>query len=315
MSATLWRMQRRLLIGGIAATLALAACTPAPDVVTSSPAVTASGTATEPIAPLEPGVYAIECGADEHLPTSVRVLGPDHYRVGGWNHVNGVGSFENVALESREYAISAKNYLEDPSCDGAKTLQVVLAKKTYDWDKQHANGLESQFPGEELTFGQVESIVLELRIDMSRSVLPQAADYEERYGDLLTPEQLAELDGGKVNLELTLFGSGATADQPFMNAGTIIEVDPGQFGDGWIRVKVPREELTFYTEKNYERTPVGEDEHQDLLVKGLRINPETSSGNEVRVYVGDAFDPQGKPELFKEMALSFYVIEVERSAP
>ena len=79
--------------------------------------------------------------------------------------------------------------------------------------------------------------------------------------------------------------------------------------------KVPREDLTFYTEANYERTEVGSDQHQDLLVQGLRINPETSSGNEVRVYVGDDFDVKAKPELFKEMALAFHTIEVERAAP
>ena len=311
-------MHRRVGIlataGAAAGALVLAACSASPSPISPSPSASRVPSPVETVATLPSGVSGIECGADQHSPDALAVLSPDMYRVGGWNHVNGVGSFETVALEAREYAINAKNYQPDATCGGVNTLQVVLAKKTYDWDKQHANGLESQFPGEDLTFGEVEAIVLDLRIDMSRSVLPQAADYEERYGDLLTPEQLAELDGGKVNLELTLFGAGATADQPFMNAGTIIEIDPAQFGNGWLRVKIPREELTFYTEKSYERTEVGPDQHQDLLVQGLRINPETSSGNEVRVYVGDAFDPQGKPELFKEMALAFHTIEVERSA-
>lgn len=307
-------MHPRIVILGLAGALALTGCTASSDGLSPSlPASSGAPSPTESVAPLASGVYAIECGADVHSPSAVAVLSPDVYRVGGWNHVNGVGSFETVALEPRDYAISANNYQPDATCGGAKTLSVVLAKKTYDWDRQHANGLESQFAGEGLTFGDVEAVVLELRFDASRSVLPQATDYQERYGDLLTPEQLAELDGGKVNLELTLFGSGATAEQPFMNAGTIIEVAPAQFGDGWVRVKISRDELTFYTEKSYERTDVGAHQHQDLLVQGLRINPETSSGNEVRVYLGDAFDVKAKPELFKEMALSFHVIEVERA--
>ena len=307
-------MHPRIVILGLVGVLALAGCTAASDAVSPSPsASSAAPSPGESVAPLASGVYAIECGVDARPASAVTVLSPDVYRVGGWNHVNGVGSFETVALEPRDYAISANNYQPDATCGGDKTLSVVLAKKTYDWDRQHANGLESQFAGEELTFGDVESVVLELRIDTSRSVLPQPGDYQERYGDLLTAEQLAELDGGKINLELTLFGSGSTPDQPFMNAGTMIEVDPVQFGDGWVRVKIPRGQLTFYTEKSYERTEVGADQHQDLLVQGLRINPETSSGNEVRVYVGDAFDVKAKPELFKEMALSFHIIEVERA--
>lgn len=299
-------MHRGTAALGLISLLALTACSPS-----LAPSPSASSPGAAPFEPLAVGTYAIECGSDAHDPTAVVALSPDVYRVGGWNHVNGVGSFETVALDSADYAVSAKQYLPDATCDGDSTLDVVLAKKTYDWDKQHANGIESQFPGEELTFGEVGAIVLDVRLDPTRSVLPTAAQYAAAYGDLLTPEQLEELDGGKVNLELTLFGAN-TADEPFMNAGVIIEIDPAEHGEGWLRVKVPRESLTFYTEDNYKRTEVGADEHQELLVQGLRVNPETSSGNEVRVYVGDSFDPQAKPELFKEMGIAFHTIEVER---
>lgn len=285
--------------------IALGAC--------SSPSDPPSVSAAPIFTPLAEGTYAIECGADEHDPDALELLSADAYRVGGWNHVNGVGAFETVALESGDYAVSAQQYLPDATCGGEKTLNLVLAKKTYDWDKQHANGIESEFAGDELTFADVEAVVLDIRLDSSRSVLPTAAEYETAYGDLLTPAQLAELDGGHVNLELTLFGQGNTAEHPFLNAGVMLDIDPAEFADGWLRVRVPRDELSFYTEKSYERTPVGADEYQDLLVQGLRINPETSSGNEVRVYVGDAFDPQAKDELFKEMGIAFHTIEIERS--
>jgi hypothetical protein len=51
------------------------------------------------------------------------------------------------------------------------------------------------------------------------------------------------------------------------------------------------------------------------VVQGLRINPETSEGATVRRLVterGDEFDPQAKPELFKEMAMTISLIEVGR---
>jgi len=114
-------------------------------------------------------------------------------------------------------------------------------------------------------------------------------------------------------MELTLFGEGATADQPFMNAGLIIAVDPEQASQGWVRVQIPREQLTFYTEENYERTPVTDSDWQELTVQGLRINPETANGLTVRHFVLDNFDATAKPELFKEMAITFAVIEVGRS--
>ena len=262
------------------------------------------------------GVTAVECDlTDQSRPASqaVTVLGDPTWRVGGWSHVTGVGSFVTVKLDVGDYRITAENWLTDASCGGAKTLDTVLLKKTYDWNQQHSNGMEAAFVTEGLTFGDVSDLVLVLRFDAARSHLPTADELAVAYGDLLSSDQLAELDGGAINLELTLFGEGATADQPFMNAGLIVEIDPATASEGWVRVQVPREDLVFYTEDNYVRTEVGADAFQDLLVEGLRINPETRNGKVVRHYVGDAFDTTAKPELFKEMALTFALIEVGRA--
>ena len=248
-------------------------------------------------------------------PEAITLLGPDDYRVGGWSHISGVGAFESVARAVGDYRIEPENYIADDSCAGHKTLDAILVKKTHDWDRQHANGIETQFPTEGLTFGDVTDITLELRLRPEDSAIPSPAALAAAYGDLLSESELAAFDSGHVNLELTLFGAGATADAPFMNAGIIIDVDPAEFGEGWVRVMVPRDQLTFYTEDNYVRTEVGADEHQDLRVQGLRINPETASGSTVRSYVGDAFDGQSRPEFFKEMAITFALIEVGRVAP
>lgn len=244
---------------------------------------------------------------------AVTILGDPTWRVGGWNHVTGVGSFETVRLGIGDYRISAENWIADPNCAGSKTLETVLLKKTYDWNQQHSNGMEAAFVTEGLTFGDVTDIALVVHFDPTRSHLPDAAELGAAYGDMLRPEQLAELDNGMINLELTLFGEGATAEQPFMNAGLIVEIDPALASAGWVRVQVPREALVFYTEDNYVRTEVGADAFRDLVVEGLRINPETSSGLVVRHFLGEAFDPAAKPELFKEMALTFALIEVGRA--
>lgn len=262
------------------------------------------------------GVTPVECELASQAgraDSTVTVLGDPTWRVGGWSHVNGVGSFATVAQPVGAYRISAANWLPDASCGGAKTLVTVLAKKTYDWDRQHANGMESSFPTEDVTFGEVEDIVLVLRFDPARSHLPSSEEISAAYGDLLPAEQLAELDSGEVNLELTLFGEGATPESPFMNAGALVAIDPALASEGWVRVQVPRADLSFYTEDNYERTEVGSDEWQELRIQGLRINPETGSGKTVRNYLLDRFDVHAKPELFKEMALTFALIEIGRS--
>ena len=291
----------------------LAACSGPPAEPNGSATVPTSQAATAS-AVFSDGVTSVTCDLSTQAdPDAIAVLADPEWRVGGWNHVNGVGSFATTKLEVGDYAISAENWLADPTCAGAKTLATVLAKKTYDWDQQHANGIESQFPTEHLTFGDVTDLVLVLRFDLERSHLPDAGELDAAYGDLLTEAELASFDSGQINMELTLFGEGATADQPFMNAGLIIEVDPDQAAQGWVRVQIPRWQLSFYTEENYERTEVTASEWQDLTVQGLRINPETSSGMTVRNYLLDDFDVTAKPELFKEMAVTFALIEVGRS--
>lgn len=289
----------------------------APSILTPSAQASASAvaSATPPMPSFPDGVTSVECDLATHArgaDAAVTVLGDPTWRLGGWSHVTGVGSFASVAHPVATYRITAEHWTPDASCGGAKTLATVLVKKTYTWDQQHANGMEASFPTERMAFGDVTDIVLLLRLDPELTRIPTAEDLAAAYGDLLTPEELAQLDAGQVNLELTLFGEGATAEHPFMNAGTIISVDPAQAAAGWVRIQIPREQLTFYTEADYVRTEVGPGAWQDLLVQGLRINPETAQGATVRRLRPDDFDVHAKSEMFKEMALTFALIEVGR---
>lgn len=304
---------------------ALAACSegspdPAPATSAASPSPTASSTdeAAAASAAPEPGVYAIECDPAGHVRTdAVTILGPDDYRVGGWNHINGVGSFSGALLEPRDYAISAENYVEQPDCGGQRALETVMVKKTYDWDRQHANGIEATFPAEQLTFGSFTDIVLEVRVDGESTAIPSADDLAATYGDLLDPDQLSALDAQQINLELTLFGDGADAGAQTMNAGTIVSIDPDESAGGWVRVAVPRDDLSFYTETDYVRTDLAPDEHGALQIDGLRINPETAEGATVRrlqTEAGDEFEVTAAPETLKEMGLTFALIQVGHDA-
>jgi hypothetical protein len=297
---------RLVLVAVTASALLLAGCSGAVSETSSSPS---ASSAPEPS--FEPGVYAIECNsAASARASAVQLLGPNVYAMGGWSHLTGVGQFANAALSVGDYRITSDNYVPDPTCADHKTLSVVLVKKTWDWDRNHANGMESAFPQEHVTFGDVTDITLEMRLVAERTSIPSADALAASYGDVLTAGQLAQLDNQMVNLEVILFGQGATADRPFMNASAAVSVDPTEFADGWVRVKIPREDFEWYTEDNYVRTPVDADEHQGLAVQGLRINPETSSGLTARHFMGDNFDPSARAELFKEMGLAFALIGV-----
>ncbi len=270
----------------------------------------ASGTSAAP----QGGVDRITCDPAANArpdDAAVRLLGAGAYTIGGWNHASTAS--DGLALPATRYRISGDYFQPDETCGGERTLDLVLVKRLVDWYDQHVNGVESTFRGEELRFGDVTDITLELRLRPEHTALPAPDDVAAGLAGVLTPEQLAELDSGLISLGLTLFGEGASGERPFLNAGTIIELDPATWGDDWVRVRVPFEDLEVYTEENYERTPVELTDYADLLVAGLRINPESAHGNTVRHYVLDEFVPGEIPEIFKEMGVAFSLVEIGRS--
>ncbi|NLF03517.1 MAG: hypothetical protein GX593_00630 [Actinomycetales bacterium] len=267
-------------------------------------------------ATLEAGVSKVDCDPVGHARAdadAVRLLGANKFTIGGWNHASTASA--GLALPATRYRVSGDYYQPDPTCDGERTLDLVLVKRLVDWYDQHVNGVESTFLGEEVTFGQLTDLTLELRLRPEHTVLPTPQDVAAGLGDVLTSEQLTSLDKGLVNLELTLFGEGQRGDRPYVGASTIIELDPAELGEDWVQVRVPVDELDFYTEVTYDRTPAELDEYADLLVAGLRINPESADGTTARHHLLDDFVPGQIPEIFKEMGIAFSLIEVGRAAP
>lgn len=242
-------------------------------------------------------------------------LGGETYAITGWSHASSKET--SLALEPAAYGPRRDAWVPDASCGGQSSLEVVLVKRLVDWDKQHMQGIEAQLPRKQVRFSDVTDITLELRLRPELSVLPSPAELAEHFKDVLTPEQVTELDQGKVNLELTLFGEGLTQDHPFLNAGTIIEIDPSRWegpADGWVRVTVPIASLEGYTEVAYQRTPADLADYPELFVKGLRINPESASGKVLRHFQLEDFEVGATPELFKEIGLSIALIELGHSA-
>lgn len=272
-------------------------------------AVGACSAPHEPGAGLEPGVHAIECAPGLAREDAITLLSADHYGVGGWSHVNGIGSFESVRQPVSAYRITAENYVADDTCGQAKTWSVVLAKKTGDWDRNHANGMEAAMPQRDILFSHVQDITMVVKVSSEGTYLPSAEELIEAYGPWLSREQVEQIDDGTVVVEAILFGD--STEPPYVNASTLITV-PADLMDQWVRVHVPREQWTFYAEENYVRTEISAEDYPDHRVAGLRLNPETSSTQVARHLIGDSFDAAAVPEVFKEVAWTFALIEVGR---
>ena len=257
-------------------------------------------------------ITEIQCGAAETSATNrLTLFDSQTNRLYGWNHIiDGAKEFDGLQLAAADYKVSAANGQIDPACANNTVFQVILVKKYADWDRQHLNGIEPQFLYEGITFGQVESIVLDLKIDSQMSSLLTSPELETFYGEYLTQEQLAEWDTGKVNLGITLFEKGFDNQSTPSFTGTIIvEIDPKQYADQWVRITIPAENLTYFEEMNYSPTPANLADFANNTILGLRINPETKNGLVIRSYLQDEFDDT-VPEHFKEIALTIAKVDI-----
>jgi hypothetical protein len=260
--------------------------------------------------------YTIEkiqdCGTQEaNNQAKLTLFDHQNNRLYGWSHImDGPKEFDGLKLTAADYKVSAANSQTDPTCNNNTIFQTVLVKKYADWDRQHLNGIEPQFLYEGITFGQVESIVLELKVNSAASSFLTSAELKTLYGGYLTDEQLAAWDTGKVNLGITLFEKGFdNQSTPSFTGAIIIEIDPEKYADQWLRLTIPAANLTYFEEMNYAPTPANLDDFAGNTILGLRINPETKNGSVIRSYLQDDFDDT-VPENFKEMALSFAKVEI-----
>ncbi len=127
----------------------------------------------------------------------------------GWSHVKNSAEFKGLHLPVDNYGIAATNSQPDKSCQGANTYQAVLVKKYADWDRQHSNGIEPQFLSEKITFGKVDSIVFEVKVNSAKTFIPDPAKIKALYGSYIkSDEELNAWDAGKVNFAITLFEQG-----------------------------------------------------------------------------------------------------------
>ncbi len=299
--------------------LSAVACSPSAESPTSTPMPNPTETTAPTPTPDVPAGISIQRLDDcQHVSLSAEtnpiiLYDADHNALDGWSHITSTsGEFAGLQQPREAYTIGSANRAPDPTCGDQPTYQVVLVKKLADWDRQHANGLEPRLPNGELTFGEVDSLILDLKVDSDRTYLPTPAALAVAFGEQLTQAQLAEWESGQVNLGLTLlepgFNNQAVASY---NLGTIVAIDPAQYADQWIRVTISAEALDAYLEENYARTDVDSAEIANHDVIGLRINPETQNGSVLRSYVQDAFDP-ATPEQFKEMGLSLRTVAITR---
>ncbi|WP_039911833.1 hypothetical protein [Cellvibrio mixtus] len=222
----------------------------------------------------------------------------------GWNHATNGSTTEWVNLKNtpNTYNFSTSAAVND-SCNGVDTINVVLVKKVADWDRQHSNGFERSIISYGYKFGDIENLVLDLKINSAKTTIPSVDSLKTTYASYVNAATVDGLDSGKVNLGITLHDGGN------LNAAIIVELDQSTLKDKWVRVTIPMKNLTFYSEVNYVRTAKTLADLSNVVIKRGLFVGETRTGAVLRGNINPW--SANVPETFKETDISFKKIEFQ----
>ncbi len=249
-----------------------------------------------------------DCGTDlSSTENQLELFHPHLFPLSGWNHINNESvssEFLGVALSPENYEFSESNFRTDTTCGGHQIYHTVLVKKLADWHHQHANGLEIDFSISPIKVESLVSLIIELKIHSTNTVIPNTTELHEAFGGHLDSEALLALDKGNINLSVTLFEQGANDQSSLsLNASNILTLVPSETLDKWLRIEIPITALDFYKEQNYSDTPVFlEDVGQSEFI-GIRLNPESENGKVLRHFLNGQL-PDNVPKIFKEYQVS-----------
>lgn len=230
------------------------------------------------------------------------------------------GEYANLSGASQvaDYYLGSNRIAADAGCNGRSIHTGTWLKKYRDTDNQHSNGFNT---GLNRSFGDIETIVLELRINSDKTDIPTFQELEDKYASTLTgTDGVARLDKGKVVFGLTL--GNPDANDNSIRGEMYIEIDQDMYADQWVRVTVPKDQMFFWRGAPWVKEPVSLSEANSAQAGYIYLNPETKGtgqpqtyGNVVRDIYGYSKWTEQPPnpmpqEDFKEMNISIRTFEV-----
>lgn len=222
----------------------------------------------------------------------------------GWNHTTNGNATEwtNLKLTGDNYNFNniAK---ANSSCNNVSTLDIVLLKKIADWNRQHSNGFECNILAKGYKFGDIKSLVFDLKINTAKTRITTVENIKKMYSNYVNESIVDAMDNGKVNIGITL------GDNTNLNASIIFQLDQDIVGDKWVRVTIPMDKLSFYQEINYKQTSKTQADFSNVVINRMLIVGETKSGAVLRRNINSW--NANIPETFKEMDVSFKKIELQ----
>jgi hypothetical protein len=119
----------------------------------------------------------------------------------------------------------------DPTCNDVDVYDTILVRKYLNGGSIHNNGIEPRIPNENLTFANMDAIVIEMKIDTQASNIMTPAQLQTRFGGAATG-----IDHGEFTLWIVGLGVNALNGNP--KEGERIRLNMAKYGDRWIRVTI-----------------------------------------------------------------------------
>ena len=194
------------------------------------------------------------------------------------------------------------------SCNGVDTLNMILVKKIADWDRQHSNGFEKNILASGYKFGDIENLVIDVKINSAKTFIPDVASLKTIYASYISSASVIDtFEEGKVNIGITLQDNSNSTTS--LNAAVNIQLDQTTLMDKWVRVVIPMKDMKFYSETNYTPTAKTLADLSNVVIKRALFVAETKTNEVLRNKVTTW--NTATPETFKEMDLSFKKIEFQ----
>lgn len=227
----------------------------------------------------------------------------------GWNHATNGSTTEWVNLKNSGTTYNfSSNAKVNSSCNSADTLDMVLVKKIADWDHQHANGFERNILAHGYKFGDIENLIVDLKVNSAKTSVPSVESLKTIYSSYVdNVSDIESLDEGKVNVDITLH------DGANLYGKINLQLDQATQADKWVRVTIPMNKVYFYQQINYDpRTTKTQAEMSNVVIQRILVVGETKKGDVLRGSIEKAKKwSTSVPETFKEMDLSFKKIEFQ----
>lgn len=228
-----------------------------------------------------------------------------------WNHVGTVNSkpipneWDNITLSAANYNIPG-NAATNSSCNNVDSVNTILVKKIANWDRQHSNGFGRSFTSFGQKFGNVENLVLDVKVNSAKTKMHTPAELKTVYTSYLSNTSVIDtIEAGKVNLGLTFETSNN------LRAAITIEIDQALYADQWVRITIPASSLRYYEDINYVQTTRDASLFSNLVINNLLVVAETRTNAVLRGSISGWNENTPPPERFKEVDISFKKIELQ----